>query len=301
MNLFQKAQQGYRTAEKLMMESNEYNLSIGAPSFKKRLATEEENRKAITLRETPAEFVGAYTARMIADITNDGTRTLWWRYNHPEAIKNAITEKAIGKQATQELGPIKKGLLMTAALAPSAALTGAYDITNVSQQFRPKGFAQNYAEEGSEDRRETSQPTMELFERFFLGRSGRPLKYETAKQDIPDLTPQRYGNFMRSYYQDRGLLGVAKFTPENLEGVPEARLLGFPVTIPSVTSAVGGAAAVGTAARAGGPKGRFTRSAIAGLAGSGAGALVGNAMNQAIASANRPKLPTTTEYTLGMQ
>lgn len=142
---------------------------------------------------------------------------------------------------------------------------------------------------------------MELFERFFLGRSGRPLKYETAKQDIPDLTPQRYGNFMRSYYQDRGLLGVAKFTPENLEGVPEARLLGFPVTIPSVTSAVGGAAAVGTAARAGGPKGRFTRSAIAGLAGSGAGALVGNAMNQAIASANRPKLPTTTEYTLGMQ
>jgi len=294
MNLFQKAQQGYRTAEKLMMESNEYNLSIGAPSFKKRLATEEENRKAITLRETPAEFVGAYTARMIADITNDGTRTLWWRYNHPEAIKNAITEKAIGKQATQELGPIKKGLLMTAALAPSAALTGAYDITNVSQQFRPKGFAQNYAEEGSEDRRETSQPTMELFERFFLGRSGRPLKYETAKQDIPDLTPQRYGNFMRSYYQDRGLLGVAKFTPENLEGVPEARLLGFPVTIPSVTSAVGGAAAVGTAARAGGPKGRFTRSAIAGLAGSGAGALVGNAMNQAIASANRPKLPTTT-------
>ena len=301
MNFFQRYQQGYRTAEKLMAESNDYNLSIGSPSFKKRLATGEENREAITLRETPAEFVGAYTARMIADITNDGTRTLWWRYNHPEAIKNVLTEKAIGKKAAQELGPIKKGLLMTAALAPSAALTGAYDITNISQQFRPKGFSQTYAEEGSEDRRESSQPTMELFERFFLGRSGRPLKYETAKQEIPDLTPQRYGNFLRSYYQDRGLLGVAKFTPENLEGAPEARLLGFPVTIPSVTSAVGGAAAVGTAARAGGPKGRFTRSAIAGLAGSGAGALVGNAMNQAIASANRPKLPTTTEYALGMQ
>lgn len=301
MNIFQKAQQGYRTAEQLMSETNAYNLSIGSPSFKKRLATEEENRKAITLRETPAEFVGAYTARLIADVTNDGTRTLWWRYNHPEAIKNALTKKAIGQQAAREMGPIKKGLLMTAALAPSAVLTGAYDITNVSQQFRPKGFAQTYAEEGSEDRRESSQPTMELFERFFLGRSGRPLKYETAKQDIPDLTPQRYGNFMRSYYQDRGLLGVAKFTPENLQGVPEARLLNFPVTIPSVTSAAGGAAAVGVAARSGEPKGRFARSAVAGLAGSGAGALVGNVMNQTIASANRPKLPTTAEYTQGMQ
>lgn len=296
MNLFQKAQQGYRTAEQLMSETNAYNLSIGSPTFKKRLAKE-----GITLRQSPAEFVGAYTARMIADITNDGTRTLWWRYNHPEAIKNVIAEKAIGKQAAKEMGPIKKGLLLTSVLGASRALTGAYDITNVSQQFRPKGFAQTYAEEGSEDRRESSQPTMELFERFFLGRSGRPLKYETAKQEIPDLTPQRYGNFMRSYYQDRGLLGVAKFTPENLEGVPEARLLGFPVTIPSVTSAVGGAAAVGVAARAGGPKGRFARSAVAGLTGSGAGALVGNLMNQVIASANRPKLPTTAEYTQGMQ
>lgn len=296
MNPFQKAQQGYQTAERLMTETNAYNLSIGSPTFKGRLAKE-----GITLRKTPAEFVGAYTARMIADITNDGTRTLWWRYNHPEAIKNVIAEKAIGKQAAREIGPIKKGLLLTSVLGASRALTGAYDLTNISQQFRPKGFAQTYAEEGSEDRRESSQPTMELFERFFLGRSGRPLKYETAKQEIPDLTPERYGNFMRSYYQDRGLLGVAKFTPENLEGVPEARLLGFPVTIPSVTSAVGGAAAVGVAARAGGPKGRFARSAVAGLAGSGAGALVGNLMNQAIASANRPKLPTTAEYTQGMQ
>ena len=43
---------------------------------------------------------------------------------------------------------------------------------------------------------------------FFLGRRGRPLKYETAKQDIPDLTPERYSNVMRTQYQDRGLLGL---------------------------------------------------------------------------------------------
>jgi hypothetical protein len=56
--------------------------------------------------------------------------------------------------------------------------------------FRPKGYAQKYSEVGSEDRRETSQPGQELFERFFMGRTGQPLKYETAKQDIPDLTPR---------------------------------------------------------------------------------------------------------------
>ena len=40
---------------------------------------------------------------------------------------------------------------------------------------------------GSQDRRKTAEPGMEMFERFFLGRRGRPLKYETAKQDIPSL------------------------------------------------------------------------------------------------------------------
>jgi hypothetical protein len=63
---------------------------------------------------------------------------------------------------------------------------------------------------------------------FFLARQGRPLKYETAKQEIPSLTPERYGNFMKNYYQNSGFLGVLKATPENLEGIPEARLLGYP-------------------------------------------------------------------------
>ena len=32
---------------------------------------------------------------------------------------------------------------------------------------------------------------MESFRSLFFGRRGRPLKYETAKEDIPDLTKQR--------------------------------------------------------------------------------------------------------------
>lgn len=286
-----KLKQGYQAAERLMKESDSYNLSIGSPTFKKRLEQE-----GVTLRKTPQEFVGAYSARLLADITNDGTRMLWWRYNHPEAIKQTVARTTLGKEAERELGPVKTGLVLAAALAPSAALTGSYDITNIGQQFRPEGFAQRYAEEGSEDRRESSQPGLELFERMFLGRSGGPLKYETAKAEIPSLTPERYGNYMRSFYQDPGLLGVLKATPENLQGYPEARLLGFPVTIPSATAAAGGIAGMAVGARIGGPKGRARRTVATALAGSLGGALTGNVINETIAAANRPKLPTIGEY-----
>jgi hypothetical protein len=291
-----KLQQGYQTAERLMKEPDSYNLSIGSPTFKKRLALEK-----ITFRQAPQEFIGAYTARLLADVTNDGTRTLWWRYNHPEAIKQQTALTALGTEVAKEFGPIKTGLALAAALAPSAALTGAYDITNIGQQFRPEGFAQRYAEEGSEDRRESTQPGLELFERMFLGRSGGPLKYATAKAEIPSLTPERYGNYMRTYYQDPGLLGVLKATPENLQGYPEARLLGFPITIPSTTAALGGIAGMAAGARIGGPKGRARRTVATALAGSLSGALTGNVINEVIATANRPKLPTIGEYTQDMQ
>jgi len=297
-------QKGWRIGSELLKGIDTYHLTaipgisqaLGRPSFKNQL-----EQQGITLSSAPQQFLGAYAARVVADVTNDGTRSLWWRYNHPEAIKNSIAEKAIGKQAAEELGPVKKGLLMASALVPSSMLTGAYDITNIGEQFRPAGFAQSYAEEGSEDRRQTSQPVPELFERFFLGRGGRPLAYEEAKKDIPELTPERYGNFLRSYYQDKGLLGIAKVTPENLQGYPEARLLGYPITIPSVTAAAGGAAGVGLAASMGGPKGRFARAAAAGVAGSLGGAAAGNVVNEVIAMANRPRLPTVTEYTEGVQ
>ena len=291
-----KLKQGYQTAERLMKESDSYNLSIGSPTFKKRLAQE-----GVTLRQNPQEFAGAYAARLLADVTNDGTRMLWWRYNHPEAIKQSVARTALGEETAKTFGPLKTGLALAAALAPSAALTGSYDITNIGEQFRPEGFAQRYAETGSEDRRESTQPGLELFERLFLGRSGGPLKYETAKAEIPSLTPERYGNYMRSYYQDPGVLGVLKATPENLQGYPEARLLGFPITIPSVTAAAGGIAGMAAGARISGPKGRARKTVASALAGSLAGALTGNVVNEMIATANRPKLPTIGEYSQGMQ
>jgi hypothetical protein len=211
-------------------------LNLASP-YKKELAS-----RGVSFKDTPLQAAGAMAARIVTDITNDGT------------------------------------------------------------MFRPKGYTQNYAEEGSEDRRETTQPGLELFERFFLGRSGRPLKYETAKEDIPDLTPERYGQFMRNYYQDKGLMGLVKMTPENLQGVPEVRVLGYPVNIASATTAVAGLAGTAAAIRtAPGPKQAFRRGIVGAGLGSATGAAIGTVINEAIAQGNRPRLPTLVEYQQDMQ
>jgi hypothetical protein len=293
---------------------------------------EELKKQGVSLRETPVQAVGAFGARLATDIANDGTRGIYWRYNHPLAALDKIVDRtvetAIGQEAYKELGKTKTGLIGATVAIPATALAGTYDITNVGEMFRPKGYAQSYAEEGAEDRRETTQPTMELFERFFLSRQGRPLKYETAKQDIPDLTPERYSNFMRNYYQDKGLLGLAKYTPENLEGVPELRMLGYPVNVASASTAIGGLAGVSTALRTakkgkstvvqqglpgiaadvtqtkttpGYSKGLTARGVVGGAIGAASGAIAGKLANELIAQANRPKLPTTSEYLQEMQ
>jgi hypothetical protein len=252
----------------------------------------------VTWNETPVEAMGALGARLITDLTNDGTRGIYWRYNHPLAWVEEGAKAAIGREAYSELGPTKTGLIGAAIVVPATALAGAYDITNVGEMFRPKGYAQSYAEEGSEDRRETSQPVPELFERFFLGRTGRPLKYETAKEDIPSLTPQRYANYMNNLYQDHGLLGIVKATPENLEGVPEARVLGYPITIPSATAAVGGIVGAGAAIRTA-PlvKNSFRRGLAGAAAGGAAGAMLGNLANTVLAAKpTENQLPTTAQY-----
>lgn len=290
------------------------NYSTFSPKFKKEL----QQVKGITFQETPQEFLGAYAARLLTDVGSDSTRHLYWRYNHPMAIADTIVEKAAGP-AYQKLNPTQKAAIGIAVGAPTAASLGIFDITNPGELFRAKGFSQSYAEEGSEDRRETTQPGLELAERIFLGRQGRPLKYETAKEDIPSLTPERYSQYMKGYYQDKGItgLGLIKFTPENLQGEPEARIVGFPVGLQAVGALAGGATALRGAIKSQPPfvtelkgKQEITRSVpgatrrIAGitLAGSLGGALAGNLINRAIASMNNnpEKLPSTYEYQQNM-
>lgn len=257
-----------------------YGESILDPRFKQEIV-----KKGISARETPAQFLGAYASRMLIDVANDGTRTYWWRWNHPLAIAQRVAEVGANKNVIKS--PTGRAITALSIAVPAVAAAGTYDITNPEEQFRPKGYAQSYSEKGTDDRRKTEQPVQEMFERFFLGRTGDPLKYETAKQDIPDLTPQRYANYMNYLYQDKGLLnlGIIKGTMENLQGKPEARMLGFPVSIPMAGGFVAGAAGARLAGMTGAtPKQKALRSIAGGLAGSLAGVAAGNVADAVIAN-----------------
>jgi hypothetical protein len=284
-----------------------YGQSILDPRFKQGIG-----QAGVTLKQTPAQFVGAYTSRLLVDAANDGTRTYWWRWNHPLAV----AQKGVEYGVSPIQSPTARAVASLSIAAPAIASAGTYDLLNPGEMFRPKGYAQSYSEVGSEDRRQTAQPAQELVERFFMGRTGSPLKYETAKQDIPSLTPQRYANYQNFLYNDKGLLnlGIIKGTTENLQGVPEVRALGFPVTLPMVGGFVAGPIAARQAmveSRARTPEGKVLnkyypgrqgaiRGIVGGAVGSLAGVTVGNVVNAAIASANRPQLPTTAEYQQGM-
>ena len=259
----------------------------------------------VAAMKNPAEFIGAYGARVTTDILSDGTRQFYWRYNHPLAIGQKIVEQAV-PQLGDVKSPLQRALITGAVGAPTAASLGIFDVTNPGELFRPKGYAQAYAAKGSPDRRQTAEPGMELFDRFFLGRRGRPLKYETAKKDIPSLTPERYGKAMRSQYQDRGVLGMGllKGTTENIEGYPEIRVVGFPVGLQAAGATAGGIAGLKTAVNKNlltnrGSRSQRYKAAGITLAGALGGAATGKTLNMAIAGANRPSYLTTSEYTQG--
>ena len=152
---------------------------------------------------TPAKMTGAIGARLLTDVADDATRHKYWRYNHPQAIADVVSEQLIGDRIYDYNSGQRAAIQLAAVGAPVAASLGVYDLTNPGELGRAKGFAQNYAAEGSEDRRETTNPVAEAVERFGLGRRGRPLKFDTAQQDIPDLTKERYANYMNFLYNDK--------------------------------------------------------------------------------------------------
>ena len=268
-------------------------------------------------RETPLAFLGAYATRLGADLTTDELRSLYWQMSHPLEMADQAMRKVV--DPNKQLG-YGRGLIALTAVAPAVALTGAYNPLNIGELGRPTGYKQNAPD--PKDPTKTTEPGTELFQRFFQGRTGRPLAFEKAREEIPDLTKQRYANYMNFLYNDPGPLGKAtmgilKVTPENLQGDPEARVLGYPVSIPSVTALAGGI----TGARMGilssptvektvqpsllqGEKATITRTmgrktpALArglagGALGSAAGAIAGVLANQAIAAAGntQDKLP----------
>jgi len=274
------------------------NSSLRDPEFQRRLKDAD-----ISLKGSPGAYLGAYSARLLGDIADEQTRGLWWRINHPLAIADKLASAAIDPKGT--LPRYTSSLILAGALQPAIAATGAYDITNIDELGRPKGYKQN--EPTPEDFKKSRDPATEIFERFFQGRQGRPLKEETAREEIPGLTHQRYANYMQFLYNEPAFLGAIKATPENLQGVPEARVFGYPVSIPSVTGLAGGIAGArlglssvprevvvqpsifpgenpSISSAGSKPNARGVRGAIGGLAGSFVGVMAGNLINQSLAA-----------------
>ena len=314
---------GFKAAVELMKQRGPERYDYGRSVFYDPAFQQGLREAGITAKETPGAFLGAYAARLAGDVVTDESRKYYWRLNHPLAIADEALQRVVDPQYT--LGPYAKGVIGLAAIQPAVALTGAYNPLNISELGRPTGYKQNVPT--SEDPTKTEEPATELFQRFIQGRTGRPLAYEKAKEEIPTLTKQRYANYMNFLYNDPGpigkaTLGLVKVTPENLQGNPEARVLGYPVSIPAVTALAGGLAGArlgvntspstvttvqpslfpGQAATVTKTIGKRTpailRGAAGGAIGSAAGAVVGVLTNQAIAAAGNSmnKLPTQTEY-----
>jgi len=309
--MFEGLRKGWQTAAKVMEGTGDYGHSI-LPVTSKSRKFYSDLEKAGVSRETPLELAGAIGARALTDLGTDGTRNLYWRFNHPSQVTQGIYEKAVGENIRDYTQPQKAAIALGAIGLPVGASLGTFDLTNLGELGRPKGFAQTYAEVGAEDRRETGQIVPELIDRFALGRQGRPLKFETAKEDIPDLTKERYSNYQKFLYNEKGPLGIGviKGTMENLQGEPEVRLAGFPVGLQAVGAALGGTAGV-RAATAGNTKADKIGSqdvkrmgkrmparqvALAGATGALAGGLTGKLINMAIAQGARKSLPSTYEY-----
>jgi hypothetical protein len=289
-----------------------YGQGVVDQQFYKRL-----QQSGVTARQTPLAFLGAYSANMLGDVLNDETRRFYWKYNHPGAIADELAQQVIDPY--KQLGWYGTAAVGAMAIQPAAALTGAYNPLNIAQLGRPAGYKQNLPSE--EDYKETSDPAAEIFQRFFQGRRGQPLKYEDAKKEIPTLTHGRYANYMNFLYNDPGIpgtMGTVKITGENLEGKPELRLMGNPVSIPSVTTLagglIGGRIGVTQVERTKGPQqlnlfgktetlkadvpkgARIGRGIVGAATGALAGAAIGLAINEAIATANRPQLPRLRDY-----
>ena len=215
---------GLKAGARSMIQLSEQRPDYGRNVFYDPEWKQSLKKQGITIKDTRLAAAGAYVARAVGDVTSDETRKYYWRMNHPLAIADELLRGAV--DPTGKLNKYQASLIGLAAVQPAVAATGAYDPTNLAQLGRPKGFKQNTPT--SDDPTESANPATELFQRFFQGRTGRPLKYSSAQEEIPSLTKQRYGQYLNFLYNNPDPVGkvtggLVKFTGENLQGNPEAR------------------------------------------------------------------------------
>ena len=89
MKLVEGLKKGFRKAENIMTERQDYRHSVLNKNFYRDVTKGIKKIDPITGKEIgnivepvkdAAEFAGAYAARLMTDIGTDGTRQFYWRY-----------------------------------------------------------------------------------------------------------------------------------------------------------------------------------------------------------------------------
>jgi hypothetical protein len=187
------------------------------------------------------------------DVLTDASRGAYWFLNHTLAVsRNA------GRFAGEKMGldPVTTDLLGRSTPFAVAAFAGA--VGNPLTGGRPAGYKSilPVSKEQDPTGRTSANPAAESVLRYFTGRRGDPLPYQTFKEERPDVAYPTYQNYLRYKYlkpdgfgkidpQSQsfvGPLGIIKGTARGLNE-PEVAYFGFPVT---ASSAIGTAAAIGT-------------------------------------------------------
>ena len=141
-----------------------------------------------TQGRTAAQNIGGFVGRVASDIVGDDTRSLYWKYNHPLGISSfsgsnalKVTGMPVGYQA---LG----GAALALGVMPIAS--GNFDIGNLGEFGRPKGYSALFAD--PTDPTKTTNPLGEFAGRYFIGRKGNLLPYDQLVKERPDVTPEMY-------------------------------------------------------------------------------------------------------------
>jgi hypothetical protein len=122
--------------------------------------------------------------------------------------------------------------------------SGIYDPLNITEGMRPAGYqAVNPSEE---DPRVSTNPALDVLQRYLFGRKGKLLPWEEFSQEKPNVSYEKYQEYKDWRFGEgndpvRDLtMGLAQFTPSNLEGMPEFSMMGIGITPVGALAGAGG-------------------------------------------------------------
>lgn len=189
--------------------------------------------------------MGYRVGRVLGDITGNAHRSILWRM-HPADYGSTLAWKTI-VNTPDGLPP---NTLEATALGTAGAfltvealgqLSGNYNPLNISEGMRPDGFQALSPDELNPTK--STDPALDLVQRYLLGRRGRILDWEDFKQERPDISYEKYQAY-RDWQSGKttdplgqATFGIVKFNPDGIQNQPEAQVVGYNVTPTGVLGA----------------------------------------------------------------